>query len=315
MEIVKFVKTKSSLRYGETSEIDEMIGPEGNEGLCHFAYVDSSYIHTAPHIDIFKVEGDNRTKVSGEKHDNIILSGITVDISAKYYSDDLTSLSQYFLEHPTRENKIQYLIWYDIDRENPYLAFVPGLVSSSSGEVLGYVHSHVANNSGEVTFEHPYLDGRTYTLSGDGFTYTEDSNLFTITLNSNNAIVTVSNGSESASFNIYKQNYQTTDKEYRVKVVNEFGDYIIAAQLTENNAVDEVLDFLSATEHVFINDSVGNILLPKTFKSFNLMSFSESVENISLGIYKVPIAIVPNGARRFFMTNITGISTNNIIRN
>ena len=312
--IVEFVKTKSSSRYGEISQLDELIGPEGNEGLCHFAYVNDDYVHTAPHIDVFKVEGDNREGGLAKGKDNIVLSGNTVDITTKYFGDDITSLCQYFLENPTRGSKIQYLIWWR-DGAQPFFAFVPGLIMSESKEVLGYLHSHVADNNNKVIFEHPYLDGNEYTISGTGFTYTKSSNLFTITLSNESASVSVSNGSESASFNIYKRSYQTTEKNYKVKTANEFGDYIIAAQLTEHNSIGEVLGILSDAELVYINDTLGYVPLPKTFKSLALVSFAESVENISLGIYKVPIALVPNGARTFFMTNITGISTNAIGRN
>lgn len=311
--ITKFAKTykngNSLLRYGTIDNLEELIGPTGDEGLCHFAKIGNNYICTAPHIDLFNVDNS----------DAILISGHTLDITTKRYDeDDIVSLSQYFLDNKTRGDKIQYLIWWrGPGIADPFVAFVPGLISSSDGEVLGFIHSYVVNELNQTVLEVPYADGKNYTLTGTGFEYEIEGNKFTITISENVATtIGISNGAKDATLVVYPQDYQATETHYRVKVANEYGDYIIAAQITEHNTVPEVLNVLSETVMVSFDPAHGYAPLPKTFKSLALMSFAESVDNVSLGMYRVPVAFVPDEENhKVFMTNITGISTNKINRN
>ena len=325
----KYINDTNSMKYGFIEGITEMIGPEDNEGFCHFAFINGNYVHTVPHIDVFKIEGDNRTIFNKNMFpaynasdaayfnergkDNILLSGETLDITAKYYGNDIVSLSQYFLDNPTRENKIQYLIEWNEEGE-PFVAFIPGLLTSESGTVIGFIHSYVVNSQNEAVLEIPYADGKTYSLLGSGFTCDMEDNKFRIRLSNNiKTELTLSNGSDSISFCLYPKNYNTTEKSYRVKVANEYGDYTIAAQITEHNKIKEVLDVLSSITQTYFNPEKGYAPLPAIYKSLALIKFAESVKNITLDMYKVPVAFVPKDTGFVFMTDITGISTNEII--
>lgn len=326
--ITEFAKTyknnNSSLKFGQIKYIKEQIGPENDRGLCQFAYSNNEYIQTVPHLDIFKTEGDNRTPNNGS--DSILLSGTTLDIVAKYYDDDhpdtdndIIALSQYFLENKTRD-QIQYLIWWEQtgDVTSRFTAFVPGLITSEDGSVLGFLHSYIANENNKVTFEIPYEDyedGVTYTFTGTGIsTPTQSRNNYIITISQEVATpVYVSNGSKTAKFIIFPHNRAFTNKNYRVKVANEYGDYTVAAQLTEHNSIKEVVDKLSETTMAYFNQDIGYAPLPKTFKSLALVKFAESVNNITPNMYKVPVTFVPMGASKVFMADVTGISTNKVI--
>lgn len=319
--ISEFIKTKKNYnsvlkKYGIIKYIEESIGPENDEKLCHFAFIDDEYIQTAPHIDIFNVEGDNRVIEDQDIKcsDNILLSNVTLDIDANYYNNDEDTLDQYFLEYPTRDG-IQYLIWWrSLSSLDSFEAFVPGLLYSDNGKVLGFLHSHVADDENKIKLEVPYIDGDDYYIDGEGFEYEKSGNIITIDIGSNNEVmVELSDGTNSKIFFLYSKNYSTEKKRYRVKDANEYGDYTIAAQLTRYNSVKEVLDVLSEMKSVFLNEQVGFTYLPKTYRSLALIKSSESVKNISLSMYKVPAAFVKKGDAKIFMTDVTGIAANKII--
>ena len=275
--------------------LKEEIGPTGYEKYCNFKRVNGVTKVTIPHIDVF----GNRNQYC-----NIVLTGKTEKYDIPMYGNDFElSVKQYFLEHPTR-NGIQYLFWDNEETTSliEYKAMVPGLIYTSGGNILGYLHSYVSDINGNITLELPYPNYTGYTISGAQFDQQENKIIFRGI--ASDTQITLSDGESTIFFTLYGYGTYSGINTYKIKNVNEFADYIIAAQLTDGK-VTSVLNML--TEMDFRNA----VYYPKYFTTLKLYSSSESVKNITPNIYKVPAALVQKGnSGKVFMTNVTGISAN-----
>ena len=301
--VVNFLKahgnTKGRISCGNNTLI-ESIGPTGYEAFCHF----STTTATSPHIDIFP------NILNG----SIVLSGNTniYDVPMLLDGTDQDSIEQYFLEHPTREGKLQYLIEYDDNDEHAhrYKFIVPGLIyDDTCGKVLGFLKSYLTDENHNVVFEAPYNNSLTYNFSGDGLTVSQSGRFYTLHTTSNKCTVTLVAGIYRAEFYIY-QNVSSTIEHYTIKNINEYADYCIAAQLVPDQNISSIKDYFEDSEQVSDPNHQSNNWYPVHFKSMYLWSFSETVKNITPNIYKVPAAFVTNGNEKVFMINVTGISTN-----
>lgn len=321
---------KYGILQGQTTKPIEKIGPANYEKYAHIALITGSTkeVSTFPHIDIFKTLRDIYTTDSKRDHCNIVLTGETNQYTVNVYGNNITSLSQYFLEHKTRENKIQYLIFVDEEETNPlyrFKAFIPGLLyDSSNGEVLGYLNSHVANKENKITIELPY--GSNYSEyifhEIESGKISRVGNMVTIRdiMTEYNNII-ISHGSSSASFKLFPNNSNGGTVNFTVKNVNEFGDYTVAAQLTSNN-IKNIINLLSELEEKMIvippKESGGTQIVvrdyfPTTFISLLNSTPSEEVANITPNLYNVPAAFVPTDNGIVFMTDVLGISANQIL--
>lgn len=285
-----------------TGSIVEAIGPAGNEKFCNLKKDSNGKISASfPHIDMFS---------NFNAYKNIVLTGRSAIYEIPIYKDFETSVKQYFLEHPTRDG-IQYVFYNNgaADNTTEYLAMVPGLVIGDNGTVLGYLHSYVADFEGHVAFEIPYGESvNSYSFSGCTFDATTQENLINFNVESG-AEVTVSNknSGDSATVTLFACNSSSGTQTFEIKNVNEFADYIIAAQLTDGT-INNVLRELDTV--VFYNSRY----YPKRFATLKLYTSCESAKNMTPSIYKVPAALVNNGNKKVFMTDVTGIATNRIIQ-
>lgn len=315
------------------SLVEEGIGPEGSEGFALF----SQSKNTIPHIDRFNTIRDtynqlpSQVSVDGNTYNlyddgDIILRGNTLEYTVrKFDNNDLLSLSQYFLENKTRD-EIQYLIWdKGTDDQYRFEPFIPGLLYDSiSGDIIGYVHSYIADENNEVTVEFPYEDSSLYSVLEHGSASIDLSDnklrIYDI-FDDKTQIILSKDGESSVSFYVYSNSIQTEDAVYTVKNVNEFGDYTVASQMVDSN-IKEVLRIFSEFEYKsFMVPSAqpgGNMVsfqgyFPKTYSSLILDSPSEGVSNMTVNIYRVPAALVPDGNARHFMVGAAGISVNKIV--
>ena len=313
--------------------VEEFIGPEGNEGFGLF----SQNKNTFPHIDTFNTIKDtynqlpSQVNVNGNTYNlyddgDIILRGNTLEYTVrKFDDDDLTSLKQYFLENKTRD-EIQYLIWdKKTDDQYRFEPFVPGLLYDSvSGDILGYIHSYIANENNEVIVEFPYKDSSLYSVLEHGAANIDLSDnelrIYDI-FDDKTQIILSKDGESSVSFYVYSNSVQTEDAVYTVKNVNEFGDYTIASQMVDSN-IKEVLRIFSEFEYKsFMVQNIqpgGNMVsfsgyFPKTYSSLILDTPSEGVSNMTVNIYRVPASLVPDENVRRFMVGAAGISANKIV--
>lgn len=274
--------------------LKEYIGPTGYE---KFFYITPEEV-TVPHIDLFD---DNRYNTK------IFLSGITEDVDITIYNNNvIDSIKQYYLKHPTRDG-IQYLIYDNEDPTDPnaYTTIVPGVIYSDSGIILGYLHSYVANDYFKIYMELPYgSDYGSYSITGDRISCTRDGNLVTISI-SGSTTATINDGTNSASFNLFVKNPESDfNQTVRVKNVNIFGDYLIAA-----GEVNSILDIERIFSTLVMIDSKYYC---ERFMSIKLFSFAEYDIDIAPGIYKVPAALVPTENGKVFMTDVIGLSARNI---
>lgn len=281
-----------------TGSIVESIGPSGNEKFCNLKRDSSGKISASfPRIDRF---------LDSNAYKNIVLTGRTAVYEIPIYKDRETSTKQYFLEHPTRDG-IQYVFWKNDNEsdEIKYQAMVPGLVIGDNGTILGYLHSYVADFEGHVAFEIPYGESiNSYNFSGCTFDTTTQENLINFNVASG-AEVTVSKNGDSTTITLFACNSSTSTQTLEIKNVNEFADYIIAAQLTDGS-INNVLRELDTD--IFR----GGNYYPKRFATLKLYTSCESAKNITPSIYKVPAALVNKESKKVFMTGVTGIATNNI---
>lgn len=275
--------------------IEEYLGPIGYEGYCHF----SGNKITIPHIDLFPYM-TNRSS-----YQEILLSGNTVDVRFPLYGDIIDSLKQYFLENPTRE-EIQYIVHdnKDLSDLNRFTPFIPGLICSDDGVIIGYAHSYVADFDEELKIEFPHTSSKTYTVSGV-YRCEINDNVASILIGEDSTAI-ISDGENSATVNLYLRRSNNQDfGEARVKIANSYGDYLLASQKV--STIDELSDKLSKlkmiNEHYYCEE----------FISLNNFTFAEAVPDITPNIYKVPIALVPYGNKRVFMTDVTGMSARKIV--
>lgn len=288
-----------------TGSIVESIGPAGNEKFCNLKKGSDGKISASfPHIDRFS---DYNT------YKNIVLTGRTAVYEIPTYKDRETSIKQYFLEHPTRDG-IQYVFWKNDNEsdEIKYQAMVPGLVIGDSGTVLGYLHSYVADvigESGKVEFEIPYTESyNDYSFSSkDCIIEPGGDNLVIFRAVDSETEVTISKGEDSTTITLFACNSSTSTQTLEIKNVNEFADYIIAAQLTDGS-INSVLRELDTD--IFYSGKY----YPKRFATLKLYTSCESAKNMTPSIYKVPAALVNKESKKVFMTDVTGIATNNITR-
>lgn len=286
-----------NIKKSPLTTVMELKGPSGYDKFCHI----NSELITAPHIDLFQ-----NVNTSG----GIILSGNTRNCGIRLLDigKELDSIKQYFLENKSRD-ELQYLI-YDTENQaspNSFVPLIPGLIYSISGKPLGYLHSYVANRDGTLELEIPYTDNiYDYEIVGTS-NYRISGNTFTFYDVSNNLDITLIHGSEYAGFSIYKNECReetNITENLKVKIVNEYADYLIASQKASD--INGLLNKFS--EMVLYN----NKYYCKAFMSLRLFTFSEYVNNIGTKLYKVPAALVPTGLSRKFMTDVIGLSTNNI---
>lgn len=285
----------------DTGSIVESIGPTGYEKFCSLKKDSDGTISASfPHIDKFP---------SFNAYKNIILSGRTAVYDIPVYKDSETSIKQYFLEHPTRDG-IQYVFWNNGAEDNTteYLAMVPGLVIGQNGTILGYLHSYVADVQGEngkVEFEIPYTeDVNNYLFSSKDCTpEPQGDNLVVFRAVDSRTEVTISKGEDSATITLFAYGSNTDVQQFEIKNVNEFADYIIAAQLTDGK-INSVLRELDTV--VFHSGGY----YPKRFATLKLYTSCESAKNITPSIYKVPAALVNRNGKKVFMTDVAGLATN-----
>ena len=335
---------------GQSVKPIEKIGPDGFE---KYAHIMTNQASTFPHIDVFKTLNDiydnelpivtvtdehgETTEVQVRDHCNIVLSGNTHQYTMKTYEDTPTTLSQYFLENPTRDG-IQYLIYtYETvvneEKELHFEAFIPGLLyghdRDDNGKVLGFIKSHVADESSshKIIIELPYKGPN---ASYNEY-YLENLNIGSWAINKNTIVISgvtqkddtviLTDGTYSVSFKIFNYGYDNGAQSFVVKNANEYGDYTIAAQLKTNN-VKNVLGVLSKLNKQIIDipprnsgDPIVRIqaYFPETFISLLNNTPSEEVDNITPNIYNVPVAFVPTNNGKVFMTDVLGVSTNKIL--
>lgn len=276
--LIRFSKESGFGTITTNGTLNESVGPAGREGYC---LLRGNYC-TTPYKKQFKK--------ASKGNNMILLEGNTKDYTVPFYGDNMDSLDQYFLEHKVRDdNKLQCLIYVSDEQNNPpYIAFCPGLITSITGEVLGYLHSHVADQNGKVVFEIP--DNTTKTYSFDK-TAVKSGNKYTFT----NVTGTVTINDGEGSFNLYATPNGTVT--LKVKNVCDYFDYILAACITNN--VESALTYITDGD---------------TFKSFPLMSlelFADAIKDVTPSIYKVPAAFVPvspNSIDRKLMVNVAGMS-------
>lgn len=304
----KVARNNSSYRASTISSapgaIKEQIGPEGYEKYCNLTSQNGISV-TIPHIDRFEKCND---------YSNIILTGRTDRYTIPIYGGDFEySVKQYFLEHPTRDG-IQYLFWNNEQNDSTIvlIAMIPGLVyDTNDGTVLGYLHSYVATNledGGGIILELPYTDEDDYSIHGAQIRRIPDSNKIEFYGITSETEVTITKGENYASFKLFPYNSSSGESVYKIKNVNEFADYIIASQMTDNK-ITSILNILTETRAINSNSS-GIIYYPKYFMTLKLYTSSESVKNITPNIYKVPAALVPKDGDKIFMKDVTGISGN-----
>ena len=311
-----YIKTRT--RY-----LEEKAGPSGKEGYAYF----STALSTAPHIDIFKTLKDIYTTLpSGTRdHGAIVLRGDTVEYSIDAYSDDITSFSQYFLENPTRDGIQYFLIVASRNQSGEITSFNPlitGLLyNHANGKVLGYLRSHKANSSNNVIIELPFGTNYSgYSIQNAG-SWSLSGNKITISsVMEPNTNVILNYGSDSVSFKIFPNGYSAGTTTGSVKTVNDFGDYLIAAQMVQPN-VKNVLDALSGLQDETIIlppktsggiETYVNVKMPVSFISLLNDAPSEEVKNITTNIYKVPVALVPTDNGRVLMIDVLGVSANEL---
>lgn len=278
------------------ASVTESKGPSGYDSYLHL----TSNLITVPHIDIFQADSS----------ENIVLSGTTknLDIQLLATGKKLDSINQYFLENKTRDN-LQYLIYDNgnLSSQNSFIPLIPGLLYSTNGVVLGYLHSYIADRHGDVELEIPYTDDiNDYEIIGTD-DYSKSDNIITIHGVFSNLNITLKKGDELVGFSVYEnQCREATNivENCKVKIVNNHGDYLIASGKAEN---------LNSLLHKFSElIMIDNKYYCKEFMSLGLFSFGELVKNIGTCIYKVPAALVPVNTDRVFMTDVIGLSTNKI---
>lgn len=301
------IKKKKSL------SITQAQGPSGYEGYAHI----SNTTITVPHLDKFNLLSDtSSTKIPSI---DIVLSGETktyTDIPS-YGTNTLTSLKQYFLEHPTREG-IQYLIHsYTVNNILYFDAFIPGLIYGSNGTVMGYVPSYkIVSN--EVIIKTPFHNIPSYQgVSGVSDIAPITNGLKITTDGSSSATVRLVKGEDDATITFYKNPDANSFITADVKTANEYGDYTVAAQLTDSK-ITSVLSMLSGLENKTINtfrivngspeDYTFTQKFPVMFSSLLNCTPCENVKNVTPNFYKVPATFVGD----ILMTDVTGLSYNSI---
>lgn len=313
------------LLQGQVKAPIEKIGPSGYEKYAHIIG-STDQASTFPHIDKFRTLSDiydNNLPSNIRDHGAIVLSGTTYQYTVDVYDNNIISLNQYFLEHPTRDG-IQYLIFVDEEDSNPqyrFKTFIPGLLYDSEGVVLGYLHSYVANSSGKIILELPYINSTGYSIQGVTNNYTGSENLVELTVYSN-SYLSIAKGSHTIqNIKLFRNGSANGTRTFTVKNVNEYGDYTVAAQLTSNN-VKDIVEFLSELNEETIiltpdNHGIENIGIrtwfPTTFISLLNRTPSEEVANITPNFYNVPAAFVPTNNNKVFMTDVFGVSANKIL--
>ena len=271
--------------------VKEWIGPSGYEGYCRLKAGEI----TIPHIDEFS---------RYNQYKNIVLVASTEEYSIPIYGNSFVdSVKQYFLENKTRDG-IQCLFWNNeaAGGSLQYTAMIPGLLYTSSSNIFAYLHSYVANVNGDVVLELPYDDYLSYTLSGAP-SMDQVDNIITIHGIIEETQLMLSNGTSNVYFKLYAYNSSSGSTVYKIKNVNEYFDYIIAAQLTDGK-IASILNMLTEIEFRDAN------YYPKYFTSLRLYTSSEAVKNITPNIYKVPVALVPANGGKVLLKNVTGISAN-----
>ena len=289
-------------------------GPSDYEGYAYF----SDSVITVPHLDKFNTISNIYTGKSGV---NITLSGETKTYNMPVYEYTNDTLDQYFLENKTRDG-IQYLLNVQRDSNgniSEFNAFVPGLLISSTGKVLGFLKSHVPESGKiEITLPFgtdPYSYGVDIVSGSVGSIDKSQQNKIVITGVYSNIQVRLVYGSENVYFNVYTSSNDV--RPFEVKIVNQFGDYLVASGKSN---MKDVLDSLSGLEQKQITtfrkngSSIEQITVtkkfPVTFMSLLSNTPSEEVKNITPNIYKVPAAFV--GTDKTFMTDVTGLSYNGV---
>ena len=271
--------------------IQEKMGPAGFERFC---YVGKNKI-TFPRFIKF-------ANCLNSAYKNIVIKAKSKVYDIPRAGSDETSIEQYFLEHPLRDN-IQFIFWKTgtVDTSSMvYHADVPGLVYTGTGVVLGYLHSYVADIEGHITLELPYDDYIGYSINGGSFEQTGNLIQFTI---SSDTDVTLTKGSDTATFRLYKE-YGSGSFEIEIKDINEYVDYVMSAQFTDGK-INNILNMFTAIEER------NEHFYPKNFASLSLYTSSESVANNTPSIFKVPAALVADDYNnKHFMKNITGVSVN-----
>ena len=255
-------------------DILERKGPSGNEGCAHFMYTSGSYLFTVPHLDRFKLIEEIYPSVKPDL--NIVLSGKTevYDEVPNYNGDTLASLRQYFLEHKTREG-IQYLLLADsINEPEHFDAFIPGLIYSQS-EVLGYISTYRATNN-EATINFPFGKTIGCEIISGASSYIPITNGVKISGIAQGGIaeIRLTGRESSATISIFNKEPNGTLSSI-VKTVNDYGDYVIASQITDNK-IGSVLHALSDMEERTINGEAK--YYPVTFISLLNYSPAESVK-------------------------------------
>lgn len=285
----------------------ERKGPLGYEGYAHFMYISSqSYSLTVPHLDKFKLIKDIYPNAKADI--NLILVGKTETYNIpNYNSDTIASLKQYFLEHKTRDG-IQYLLLADkINNPEHFDAFIPGLIHSQS-EVLGYVSTYRASNN-EATIMFPFGKSIGCEIISGASGYTPITNGVKISniTPGGTAEIKLTGSESAATVSIFNKEPSGTISTI-VKIVNDYGDYVIASQLTDNK-IGSVLHALSDMEEKTINGITK--YYPVMFISLLNYSPAESVKNISPNFYKVPAAFV----EETFMADVIGLSYDSMEKN
>lgn len=285
--------------------VKQQKGPSGYEKYC---LIEENNI-TVPHADLFSY---NSLK-------NIVLTGITEQYTIPIYDNNFEdSVKEYFLKNGSN-NEIQYLFWDNGQKDSSieYKVMIPGLLYTSNGTILGYLHSYTADESGNVILELPYPD-----YSGISIDYSSKEqidNTIKIKGITSKTEITITDGTNSVSFNLYPHNSSSGSQVYKIKNVNEFAKYILAAQLTDGK-ITSIIDMLTAIElrsfYVYNyhtgQEEFKSEYLPKYFLSLRLYASSETAKNMTPTIYKTPAAIVPTGNNDecVFMRDVTSISAN-----
>ena len=300
--------SRSSSIYAQPgSTIQEKIGPENYEKYCYFSQGNV----TIPHIDVFaKCNAYKDIILTGntELYDIPLLTGDTTNTDSNLYE---YSIKQYFLEHKTR-NGIQYLFHDNeiLTSGIKYTVMIPGLVyledenDNDNGEIFGYLHSYVADSNGNVTLELPYPEYTDFSISST-LSYNQNENKIIFEGVNSISTVKIYKGLKYVEFKLFpskSNNFET----YKIKNVNEFADYIIASQFTDNK-ITNVINMLTEIE---FRDAV---YYPKYFISLKLHGSSETVKNNTPNLYKVPAALVIKGNDKVFMKDVVGISANAVL--